>query len=74
MKYAGVRNWSAFARNASLWSIEEEGGVFQIVGYRKHPKGYWEQDPDQKIQFPAGTTVDDVVDRVIAILQNAARK
>jgi hypothetical protein len=74
LKYAGVRSWSAFARNASLWSIEEEGGVFQIVGYRKHPKGYWEQDRDRKIQFPTGTTVDNVVDRMIAILQDAARK
>jgi hypothetical protein len=74
LKYAGVRSWSAFARNASLWSIEEEGGVFQIVGYRKHPKGYWEQDPDQKTHFPAGSTVDEVVDRMIVILQDAARK
>jgi hypothetical protein len=74
LKYAGVRSWSAFARNASLWSIEEEGGVFQIVGYRKHPKGYWEQDPGQKTHFPAGSTVDEVVDRMIVILQDAARK
>jgi hypothetical protein len=74
LKYAGVRSWSAFARNASLWSIEEEGGVFQIVGYRKHPKGYWEQDPGQKTHFPAGSTVDEVVDRLIVILQDAARK
>lgn len=74
LKYAGVRSWSAFARNASLWSIEEEGGVFQIVGYRKHPKGYWEQDPGQKTHFPAGSTVDEVVDRMIVILRDAARK
>ena len=74
LKYAGVRSWSAFARTASLWSIEEEGGVFQIVGYRKHPKGYWEQDPGQKTHFPAGSTVDEVVDRLIVILQDAARK
>ena len=74
LKYAGVRSWSAFARDASLWSIEEEGGVFQIVGYRKHLKGYWEQDPGQKTHFPAGSTVDEVVDRMIVILRDAARK
>ena len=73
LKYAGVKNWSAFARDASVWSIEEKDGVYQIVGYRTHPKGYWEQDPDQKTVFPAGATVDDVVARMIAILQDAAR-
>jgi len=31
-------------------------------------------DPEQKIQFPARATVDDVIDRMIAILQDAARK
>jgi hypothetical protein len=74
LKYAGVKSWSAFARNASTWSIKEEGGVRQIVGYRKHSKGYWEQDPNQKTQFPTGATIDDVIDRMIAILQEAARR
>jgi hypothetical protein len=73
-KYAGVKTWSAFARDTSTWSIEETDGVYQIVGYRMHPKGYWEQDPDQKIPFPQGTTVNDVITRMIAILQAAARR
>jgi hypothetical protein len=74
LKYAAVRSWSAFARNTLLWSIEDEGGVFQIVDYRKHPKGYWQEDPDQKTQFPPGTTIDGVIDRMIAILQDAAQR
>jgi hypothetical protein len=74
LKYAGVRSWSAFARTASLWSIEEERGVYQIVGYRKHPKGYWEQDTGQKTHFPPGATVDDVVSRMITILREAAQR
>ena len=73
-KYAGVRSWSTFFRNASTWSITQENGAYQILGYRKHPRKYWEEDPDQKIQFPAATMVDDVVDRMIAILQAAARQ
>jgi hypothetical protein len=73
LKYAGVRTWSAFARNALTWSIEENDGSYRILGYRKHPKGYWEQDPDQNIQMPAAATVDDVVDRMISILQEAAQ-
>jgi hypothetical protein len=73
LKYAGVKTWSAFAGDASVWSIEEKDGAYQIVGYRTHPKGYWEQDPDQRTEFPPGSTVDDVVGSMIAILQDAAR-
>jgi hypothetical protein len=74
LKYAGVRSWSAFYRNASTWSIIEDDGVYKILNYRKHPKGYWQPDLAHEIQFPGGTTVDDVVDRMIAILQEAARQ
>jgi hypothetical protein len=74
LKYAGVRSWSAFFSNASTWSILEDHGVYRIHGFRKHPKGYWQPDLTEEIQFPAGTTVDDVVDRMVAILQEAARK
>ena len=74
LKYAGVRSWSAFYRNASTWSIREDDGVYKIIGYRKHSKGSWLQDLEQQIQFPVGTIVDDVVDRMIAILQEAARQ
>ena len=72
-KYAGVRSLSAFYRGASTWSIIEDDGVYKILSYLKHPKGYWQPDLAHEIQFPVGTTVDDVVDRMIAILQEAAR-
>jgi hypothetical protein len=74
LKYAGAKTWSAFARGASTWSIKEKEGSYQIAGYRTHPKGYWEEDPHHKITFPPGSTVDDVIERMIAILQDAARK
>ena len=74
LKYAGVKSWAAFARDASAWNIEENAGQYRIVGYRKHPDGYWVEDPDQKIDFASGTTADEVIGRMIAVLQNAARK
>jgi hypothetical protein len=40
LKYAGVKTWSAFARGASQWSIEDEDDKYQIVGYRTHRDGY----------------------------------
>jgi len=74
LKYAGVKSWPAFAHGASTWNIEENGGLYQIVGHRMHPKGYWVEDHDGKITFPPGTTVDDVIARMITILQEAARR
>lgn len=71
LKYAGVKSWSAFARNASGWSIKDKSGSYEIVGYRTHVEGYWVEDPNQKIEFPAGTTLDAVIDRMIAILRDA---
>jgi hypothetical protein len=43
------------------------------MGYRRHPDG-WREDPEQKIDLPVRSTVDDVIDRMIAILQEAARQ
>lgn len=73
LKYAGLRTWSEFARGALNWNIEDEGGIYSIVGYRKHPKGYWEQDHDNQIAFPPKSSVDNVIERMIEVLQSAAR-
>jgi hypothetical protein len=73
LKHAGVKSWGAFARGASPWNIKRRGGIYQIVGHQKGPDG-WVEDPEQKIEFPPGTTLDQVIDRMIAILQDAARK
>ncbi len=72
LKYTGDKSWSAFMRGASCWSIYEKDGIFQIEPYRVHPKGYWEPDRDNFIKFPSGTSIDVVIDRMIAILQSAA--
>jgi hypothetical protein len=74
LKHTGDKSWSAFKRGASLWSIYEENGKYQIEGYRTHRKGYWEQDPNEIIEFSVGTSPDIVIDRMIAILQDAARQ
>jgi hypothetical protein len=73
LKYARVRSWSAFFRTAFSWSITQEDGVYQIQGHRKHPKGSWEEDQSQKVQFPRQATHQDVIDRILAILRETAR-
>jgi hypothetical protein len=45
----------------------------RIIGYRRHPDGWWE-DPEQTVDLPAGSTMDDAIDRLIAIMQDAAGK
>jgi hypothetical protein len=73
VKHAGVKSWAAFARGALPWSIEEENGIFQIIGRRRTPDG-WVEDPDQTITFLPGTMLHQVIDRMIVILQETARK
>jgi hypothetical protein len=67
-KYAGVKSLTAFARGTSTWSIIEEEGVYKILPYRKHAKGYWTADLEQQVEFPSGSTANDVVDRMIRYL------
>jgi hypothetical protein len=75
LKHAGVKTWSAFESGASLWSVKRENGQYQIFGYKRHPTGRGSaRDPDQTIIFPLGSTVDEVVERMTAILQNAAKR
>lgn len=74
LKYAGVKSWSAFERGMRLWSITEREGKFQIAEQKKQVDRMWRDDPDQLVNFPSGALVDEVVDRMVAILQDAARK
>ena len=73
LKHAGVKSWWAFARGASPWLIKEDDRGHQIIGHRMHPDG-WVEDPQQRFEFSRGTSIDSVIDRMIAILQEAAKK
>jgi hypothetical protein len=73
LKYAGVKSWSAFERGMQLWNIVEQDGIYQIAGHTKKPNGMWKEDPEQTTKFPLGISVDHVVERMVAILQAAAR-
>jgi hypothetical protein len=74
LKYAGVQSWSAFERGMLFWTIKDTEGNFKIASQRKQPDRIWRDDPEQTIDFPPGTAVGQVIDRMIAILQNAARQ
>jgi hypothetical protein len=74
LKYAGVKNWSIFERGMRLWSITERDEEFQIAEQKKQSDRMWRDDPDQIVSFPPGTPADEVIERMVAILQDAARK
>ena len=74
LKYAGVRSWSSFERGMQLWDLKQKNGIFQIAGNTKQPNGMWLEDQEQIITFPPGAPIDSVINRMIAILQEAAEK
>jgi hypothetical protein len=73
LKYAGVKSWSAFERGMLLWNIAEKDGIYQIAGHTKQANGMWKEDPEQTIKFAPGTSADDVIDRMVSIVEEAAR-
>ena len=74
LKYAGEKSWASFEHDMSLWGLEEKSGVFSIIGKRKKPGGAVVDDPEQTIKSAPGTRVEQVIDRMTAILQAAAVK
>jgi hypothetical protein len=71
----GARSWSALGRQMKgSWSIKEQDGVYQIrVDEPMQPRG-WHEDKSKRIEFPPGTPVEDVIDRLIAMIQGRARE
>ena len=74
LKYAGVKRWSEFERGLMFWTIKQYDGVFQIEGQTKQSDGGWRTDPEQRIVFSPNAPADEVTDRMITILQDAAKK
>lgn len=72
LKHAGVKSFAAFARGALPWMIQDKDGTHQIIGQRIARTGGWEDDPDQIVTLPPGSSVDDVIERMIEVLQAAA--
>jgi hypothetical protein len=74
LKYAGVNSWSAFERGLRLWNIVENDWSFRIAEQEKKQDGMWRDDPDHIVVFQQDASVEEVIDRMIAILQDAVRK
>ncbi len=74
LKYTKTKSWPDFVRDTLTWNIEIIDDQYQIVGHRLRPDGGWAEDHDHKIKFPLGTAPDTVINRMIAVLQEAAEQ
>src|SRR5579872_3529728 len=71
LKHADVKSRSAFERGMLFWNVWCVNCVYTIAGQSKHPDGMWKDDPQQINTLPFGSTADQVIDRMMAILQEA---
>jgi hypothetical protein len=72
----GARSWHALDRQTKgSWSIKESNSAYEIRVNEpmQQPRG-WHEDKTKRVQFPAGTPVEDVIDRLITMIQERARE
>lgn len=75
LKYAGVRSWSAFEKGMSLWGLDDDkNGQFALIGKRKQANGATVDDPGKTIIFSAELKTEDVIEKIIKVLQGAVRQ
>ena len=70
-QYAGVKNQTAFDRGVAVWWLYEKDGLYKITGLKDGPIRGQVVDHEREEEFPPGTSVETVIDRMIAILQSA---
>lgn len=75
LKATGARSWSVLDRQTKgLWSLVEKDGIYQIrVDEPMEPRG-WHEDKAGRVEFPPGTPVEDVIGRLITMIQERARQ
>ena|ERR1700722_16719139 len=71
----GARSWYVLDRQMKgSWSLVEKDGTYQIrVDQPMEPRG-WHEDKSKRMEFPAGTLLEDVIDRLIAMIQERAQQ
>jgi hypothetical protein len=75
LKITGAKSWHALDRDTTgLWNITDRNGVYEIrVDEPMEPRG-WHEDKTRRVSFPAATPLEEVIDRLIAMIQERARQ
>jgi hypothetical protein len=75
LKATHAKSWYALDRQTKgLWSVREEDGLYEIRVDQPMETHGWHEDETKRIRFPAGTAVEEVIDRLIAMIQECARQ
>ncbi len=70
-----ARSWFALdGQTTGLWSLIEKNGLYDIRVDEPMETHGWREDETKRIRFPPGTQVDGVIDRLIAMIQECARR
>ena len=74
-KKLGFNSYKEFNHTAILWAIGLMNNVYEIEFWKvpENGRGYV-SDPTKTINFPAGTTTETVVDKLIDIIQETHRQ
>ena len=75
LEATGTRSWDVLDRQINgLWSVAEIDGQYVIrVKQPMQPRG-WHEDKTKRVEFPSGTPVEEVIDCLIAMIQECARQ
>src|SRR6185295_844735 len=68
LKYATVKSWAAFERDAFVWTIDQKDGKYQIKPGRRRPDRGWEDDPEKIESMPSGTTPQELAKRAAELV------
>ncbi len=69
-EYARVRSWRAFEREAVLWTVTHHA-IWKI---KRNKRIGTPHDADFLIEFPPGTSSDEVAERLVQVVQDKARE
>lgn len=75
LRATGMRSWYALDRQMKgSWNLVERDGLYEIRVDQPMKTHGWHEDKSKRIQFPRGTAVEDVIDRLIAMIQECAQQ
>ena len=76
MKAVRARSWAQFVRDARYWTIEEtQDGHYLIQGWLSPPrKSHFEPNSEDVSRFSQVVGIDNVFERLISQIQQAARE
>jgi hypothetical protein len=70
-----AKSWYALDQQTrGLWSLVENEGLYEIRVDQPMKTHGWHEDKSKRVLFPFGTPVDDVIDRLIAMIQECTQR